>query len=249
MKPQSLIISLCALLVFLSSCKEEIPPSTGIYILIDVSEEKFKNPEFVSGNTSSILKLMNLDKEADGFAGGEVRFSLINDISDSKSARVAINPARPGILGENPLVRKDEVERFRTSLESVFEKTVNQAEWGTGESKIYRKVARELNQLRQATFDRKIMIIYSDMLENSRLFSFYKGGWKDRIKGIISSPANAIQEFSEAGAAMPDLSGMEIKMITLRTVENDEMVNLSERLWSAIFSESGAIVSFSSGLD
>jgi hypothetical protein len=236
-------------LLIISSCKTETSVFTSICILIDVTDEKFNDTSYLPDNISSILNLMQIDKENGGFSGGEVKFSLINDISDSKSKTVVINKAKPGLLGQNPLIRKDEVEKFCIELENTFRNTVNQANWGTNESKIYQKVTRELNKLTQTQCDKKIMIIYSDMLENSNLFNFYHTNWKKEIENYINKPEEAILQFSKKSLNMADLNGIDIYIITNRTVENDEKINMSERFWSTIFNHLGATTRFSSVLE
>ncbi|MBN1822019.1 MAG: hypothetical protein JW833_14960 [Prolixibacteraceae bacterium] len=248
MKTISSVLFLIAI-ILVSSCKKEVPPTTGITVLIDVSDEKFRSPDFVSGNTASILKIMKIDNDEGKFAGGSVKFSLINDISDSQSQQVSLKTGKPGLMGENPLIRNDEVNKFISDIESVFTKTVNSAEWGTDESKIYQKVARELNNLNEQESDRKVLIIYSDMLENSSLFSFYGPNAKTAIEKYIATPNETLEEFSRSAPKINTLNNIGIIIITNRNNENDNLVNLSERFWTAMFSNLGATVSFSSSLN
>jgi len=87
---RKIIFPLLALLTLLISCKSETPQKTTICVLIDVTDEKFKNENFTNENLSKFLSLMKLDKETGGFSGGEIKLSLINEVSDSKSKTVKI---------------------------------------------------------------------------------------------------------------------------------------------------------------
>ncbi len=236
-------------MVVFSSCKEEKASTTNITFLLDITDEKFNTENFDSENINSILKLMNLDKEQGGFSGGEVRVSLINDVSDSKSKKTSIATAQGGLLGQNPLIRRDEVLKFYAELQEIFESTFETTSWGTSESKIYQKTVRELIKLKRAQGDRKVLIIYSDMLENSNLFSFYSQGWKANIEKMLIQPEKVLQELAINGPAMPDISEIEIFVVTSRDNENDEKINYSERLWTALFQTKGANVRFNSVLD
>jgi len=241
------------LFLFLSilfvSCKNELATNTQVCILIDVTDERFRDDNFVSENLPKYLKLMNLDKNTGGFSGGEIKFSLINEVSDSKSKTIKISSGKTGLLGENSLNRKDEVDKFYVELENSFTDILNSAKWGTDASKIYQKVTRELIKMKKVDADKKYLIVYSDMLENSMLFRFYGSNWKNQIEKMMADPENTLQMLSKNGPALPDLSEFEIHIISTRTKENDEKINISEQFWTTLFEYQGALVSFNSGLE
>lgn len=248
-RSHQVLIYVIILLLFSSCLKEEPSKSTHICVLIDVTDERFKDDNFVNENLPKILKMMNLDKETGGYSGGEVKLSLINEVSDSKSKTIKIEKAETGLMGENPLNRRDQVKKFYTDLESSFSKLLENADWGTDASKIYQKVARELIKMKNSEADKKVLIIYSDMLENSQLFSFYGANWKTNITRLIENPDETLATLSANGPALPDLSEFTIHVITTRTAENDEKINLSEQLWMALLEYQGATVYFNSSLE
>lgn len=243
------IAALFVVCVVFPACKNEIPQKTQIGILVDVTDERFKDQNFVTDNLPNYLKLMKLDKETGGFSGGEIKLSLINEVSDSKSKTIKIEPGKTGLMGENPLNRKDEVERFYNELNQSFNQLMQTANWGKDASKIYQKITRECLKMKRRDFDRRILIIYSDMLENSKLFTFYGANWKSTIEKMIAKPEETLQNLGERGPALPDLSEFEIYIIAPRTHETDEKINLSEQLWTALFEFQGAVVYFSSDLE
>jgi len=248
MKPAVFIISMVALLLF-AGCKKEKATTTNICVLVDVTDVKFQDETVVSETLPKLLKLMNLDKESGGFSGGEIKFSLINEVSDSKSKQVKLKTAESGLLGENPLIRKDEVTAFFTETENAFSTVISSADWGTEASKIYQKVARELIKMKNSQADKKYMVIYSDMLENSNLFTFYGSSWKAQIEKMIDNPEETLTQLAKKGPALPDLSEFEIYVITHRTLENDEKINSSERFWTTLMEYQGAAVHFNSVLE
>ena len=231
------------------SCKDEATQNTQICVLIDVTDEKLRDNNFVEENLPKFLNLMKLDKESGGFSGGEIKLSLINEVSDAKSKTVKIAVAETGMMGENPLNRKDEVNRFNDQLEQSFSKILKEADWGTNASKIYQKVARELIKMKKKDFDKNYLLIYSDMLENSDLFSFYGQNWEKQVESLIANPEKTLKELSQRGPELPDLSDFEIYIIVSRNPENDEKINLSEQLWTALLEYQGASVSFNSSLE
>ena len=234
--------------IFINSCTEEPATTTDICVLIDVTDARFKDDNFIDENLPKLLTLMNLSKETGGYSGGEIKLSLINEVSDSKSKTVKIETAQTGLMGENQLNRKDQVEKFYTDLENNFTKILKDADWGTDASKIYQKVTRELIKMKSTNANRKYLIIYSDMLENSQLFTFYGSNWNN-ISKMIENPEATLEKLSENGPALPDLSEFTIYVVTTRTPENDEKINLSEQLWISLFEYQGANVVFNSGLE
>jgi len=236
-------------LFLMFSCKKEVVETTQICVLIDITDERFKDDNFVSENLPKFLKLMKLDKNTGGFSGGEIKLSLINEVSDSKSKTVKLTTGETGMMGENPLNRKDAVDKFYTELEGSFNDLLNSANWGTNASKIYQKVTREIIKMKKSDIERKYLIIYSDMLENSKQFSFYNANWKNNIQKMIDDPESTLEKLSKTGPTLPDLSEFEIYIINTRTAENDEKINFSEQLWITLFEHQGALVSFNSVLE
>ena len=245
---QPIFLYVIFLLIY-SSCKEEKVTTTQVCVLIDVSDVRFKNENYVTENVPKLLTLMNLDKQSSGFSGGEIKLSMINEISDSKSKTIKIKPGVTGLMGENPLNRRDEVEKFKKELENNFSKILADVNWGTDASKIYQKITRELIKMKNSAADKKYLIIYSDMLENSNLFSFYGVNWKSNIEKMMEEPAATLEQLAKNGPALPDLSEFTIYIINTRTAENDEKINLSEQFWTSIFENQGATVSFNSVLE
>ena len=66
---------------------------------------------------------------------------------------------------------------------------------------------------------------------------------------MVENPESTIEKLSEEGPVLPDLSEFEIFIITTRTLENDEKINVSEQFWTAILEYLGAKVSFNSVLE
>jgi len=236
-------------LLTILSCKKQEVQNTQLCVLIDVTDEKFKDNNFIDENVPKFLQLMKLDSEDGAYSGGEVKLSLINEVSDSKSKSIKIETAETGMLGENPLNRRDEVNRFSKELNQSFSNLLSEADWGTDASKIYQKVCRELIKMKKKEADRYYVIIYSDMLENSELFRFYGQNWQLQIEKMAADPEKTISQLAESGPALPDLSEFDIYVIVSRNPDNDTKINLSEQFWTAILEYQGATVSFNSTLE
>ena len=141
-------------------------------------------------------------------------------------------PAAPPQHGQNPLDRQDEIKKFQSDLSSKISELLKDNDWNKEKSKIYQNVCRELNNLKKAdTKHSKTMILFSDMLENSTLLSFYKSNTDVLINQIESFEKNTLSK----DCAIPDLSEIEFYVVTNRNKTNDELINKAERFWKALF--------------
>lgn len=150
------------------------------------------------------------------------------------------------MLGQNPLDRLDEIKRFSRGIGGDFTALLRDAQWQKNQSKIYQNLCRELNNLVRANSDKKAVIIYSDMLENSNLFSFYGSGI-EKVHQYLEDMSQAKRDLT-ADCEMPDLSGVELNIVSLRTKENDEKINLASQFWTRFFQQQRALVRFGSEL-
>ena len=233
----------------LQGCKNELSETefTNIYILIDVTESKLVEGSLLQSSISEILQTIDVSTSHGGVAGCEIKIFTINDLSNSKSITVKLQPGMSGLLGQNPLDRIDEIKTFEEELSSAFMSIHNKVSEDKNQSKIYQNICREINHLISKEYsNNKIFIIFSDMLENSDLFSFYNMDELQRIKYNIPE---FINNTLEKDCTLPDLSPLEIYIVNNRTLENDDQINIAESFWKEIFASKNAKVIFDSELD
>lgn len=238
------LVLLCALCLL--GCTQEKPKFTTVYVFIDVTDSLFRPASRYLPDIPLILREMNVDTVKGGYDGAELRLFLINDLSESKSTARRLEEGTPGMLGQNPLDRLDEIKKFARGIREDFVSLLREAQWQKNQSKIYQNLCRELNNLAGVKSDRKVAVIYSDMLENSNLFSFYGSG-VEKVRRYLEDMDQARRELS-ADCAMPNLSGVELSMVTFRTKGNDEKVNLASQFWTRFFQQQRAVVHFGSEL-
>lgn len=205
---------------------------TNVFILVDVTDQVFRDQNVVVENVPRLLKMMNIDTMTAGMSGGEVKLFTINDLSETKSSTVKLAQGVAGLLGQNPLDRQDEIKKFRRELLSSIESTLKGVEWQKDKSKIYQNICRELNSL--ARIDdkhKKVMIVFSDMLENSELLSFYKTDTDALISQIDEFEKNTLS----IDCSLPSLDKVEFYIVSNRNKGNDEKINKAERFWKALF--------------
>jgi hypothetical protein len=211
-------------------------------VFVDVTDSLFRSPSRYLPDIPVMLHKMNIDTAKGGYDGAELRLFLINDLSESKSTARRLEEGNSGMMGENPLDRLDEVRKFSRGIGEDFTSLLREAEWQKNQSKIYQNLCRELNNLVRTNSDKKTVIIYSDMLENSKLFSFYGSGL-EKVRHYIGD-MNQAKQYLTGDCELPDLSGVELDIVSLRTKENDEKVNLASQFWTRLFQQQKAIVRF-----
>ena len=180
---------------------------SDVYIMIDVTDKDFKDENVISESVPKILKKMNIDPTKADMAGGEIKIFTINDLSETKSTTVKLAQGLEGLLGQNPLDRQDEIKKFQSDFAASIKGMLSGLNWNKDKSKIYQNICRELNNLvKKEDNHKKMMIIFSDMLENSTLLSFYNTNTDALISQIEAFEKNTLSK----DCLMPDLSAIEI---------------------------------------
>jgi hypothetical protein len=216
-------------IIFLTGCDNGKPKYTTIYLLVDVTDKSLKDSQILVNSVPKILTKMGVSATTGGNAGGEVKIFVINDLSDSPSVSVKLNSDPGGLLGTNPIDRTDEIKAFQADLSASLNKVLDGVDWNKDKSKIYQNICREVNNLNKVAGE-KTFIVFSDMLENSELFSLYKDSSK-----LINDIKNLDQNILKKDCDISDLSQTDMYFISNRNKQNDQLVNSAERFWRALF--------------
>ena len=231
----------CWLLSLVAACTSREHRTTAVYVFVDVTDSLFRHAATYRGDLDQILKLMSVDTLRGGPDGGEVRVFLISDLSESKARSRQLAPGVTGLLGQNPLDRLDEVRAFARGLSQDASTLFDSVQWERRQSKIYQNLCRELPRLATTKATRRVAIVYSDLLENSRLLTFYGSG-PEAMRARQRDTA-AIERMLADDCRLPDLRGVEIHVVTLRTAITDEAVNVAVDFWRSLLERKGASVS------
>ena len=232
---------------FTISCNEQKAQQTDIYVFIDVTDTLSRNADIP---TYDLVKRIGVDTASGGLHGGTIKFFMINDISQGKVlGKIELPVGNGGLLGDNPLARADVVKTFWHSLKTTIAEVKQKATYGANRSKIYQNMCEELNNLAQSKADKKLAIVYSDLLENSDAISFYGAGvqkiaaWEKDIKA-----ADAFLKKSY-GCSLPDLSAIELHIVQVRSTKNDAAITAAKSFWKLLFNYKKANVKFEAELN
>jgi len=166
-------------------------------------------------------------------------FRLIG-LTDRQYSRIIQYSISPGSRTKDLIVvRKKEVSDMLRSASAAIEK-INASSEAKDNSILWEAIIRELNyaaNVKGAT--RKVILIYSDLLENSSWFSVYKDG-----KPVIpETDRDEVRKFFLEHVEIQNLSGIEIHIIhKSRSYKEDEVFKYMSQLYMELLQEYGATV-------
>jgi len=146
--------------VYLASKDSEI---TEISTLRDVTDKFLSQPA-----ANEIIPLYGLDNQK--WNGAIFHFTNISDVSFNRTREASIGTANQWLSNEYD--RAKEVKMFYSSISQILTDTQKDT-LGRRHSSIYVPVANELNRLSQSSSKRRILLVYSDLMENDLNFSIY----------------------------------------------------------------------------
>ena len=222
---------------FLTTCQTIPVTKTSVYLLYDVTEIDFirQRARFVQ-EAPERLAALGVDTAGVEPAAVEVSIGLVNDLAQTRmrSARLPAGPANR--WDDNPLVRRDAATQFRNTLAIQIDQLLSTADSTTAQSKIYQRLCRELHRLAADSADAKALVLYSDLLENSALFSFYTDDPKNT--GIDRFE----QDVLAGECLLPDLTGIRIHLVVLRNPEQDDRIEAAAQFWERLLRKKHADV-------
>ncbi len=236
------------LLVFgtmvLGSCNFLTPRSgveAAVMVTVDQTDSLDFDPEAIVKFISSTL---NFDTIKTYDASISIEVTRLND-------RYA-NPAFAAYLPEGGSAFF-EITKERLDQQGVFyRQAVTALKDGhrfTGElphSRLYRPICEVLQELQHSTAKRKICLIFSDGLENTKDLSFYN--YRHNPERLLEEKDKVIVEL-EKECPLPNLTGIEIYLIHQPSLELDELGHYTKLFWKEYFQSHGATVNLLAGIN
>lgn len=191
------ILKTCILLLFLGGCKKDLPLfNTTAFILIDRTDGIPPTP-----TGKDLVNLAELDRNP--FNGAQIALNILSDIEHGKWDLINIESENE--LSGNRTRRKLQIQAFERKLDTAIQNTRDTAFKITNHSIIYKPVAESLEKLKQVSSAKKVLIIASNLYENSSL-SFYS----THTLACMKKDPKKIYQLLEEEAPLPDLTGIQI---------------------------------------
>lgn len=203
-----------------------------ISLFIDVTNGNTINESQVDNLIERIFSYSDISLDTGGDNTVDFVVYELNQVSESTSIKFHLEPGVSGLLGQNPLDRIEEIKAFDEQIRNGFSKIIKKERKALEMSKIYQNLCRELNSM-DFTADKTLILINSDMLENSELFSFYSSAKKPKL--TLDGVVEMLEKIEDKDCEFPNLSGVQIVAVSQRTIEDDELINEAEEFWSILF--------------
>ena len=219
MKNFNLIIFVITLI--LAACGEKSntsseKPTYDIHILVDNTE----------ANLDSREDLVSTDKITEMVQnGGSVTWQQVNAVTLNSNKTIELS------LPEDPtnFQKRNALEPFVKKFEEMRKKFLGPVKKGTENSSIYKPVCQALTKLTKSKANQKILIIVSDMIENSEYGNFYREQKFEIAKMMLDS----------SGASLVDPGNL--KIVILYDPQGDprheQQFNRAMKYWGQLFEE------------
>lgn len=234
------IIVLLLSCIFIYACqkKQEVNHSTQINTVSDITDRQLLLPD-----ASAILKLYEFDRDENKEA-----YFRISTISDK-----ILNPAIELKLPNNTVSEhKNDLDdpNYREKILAGYTSRIQKAisdfdakrhkDSSLGKSECFATIAGEIQQMQKKIFEKNIMLIYSDLQENSDLFNCYS---KTDQALLHSNPDKVVSLFNNLHLLPDQLKGFKIFFIYQpKNREDDQRFVAMAGIYQKLLEARGATV-------
>ncbi len=213
----------------------DTPQTTEISVMKDNTDSLISKPD-----TKSILNLFDLNNEK--YSGNTFRFTDISDVSLNKTFEESIEPENKVL--SNEFERDEKINAFKNQVAGIIANSDTEAS-GKKYSSVFVPMANELNRLSKSKARKRIAIIYSDLMENEKDFSFYG----KKTFALLKSGQDSVKTILEKKVRIEDLTGLNIFFIYQpATPEKDRQFRVVSAFYRNLLEEHGATVAISANL-
>lgn len=221
------ILFLFSLILLGISCESTPPTETELYVYLDFTEGQDYGSRFAE-DIEQYTELLNLTEEGSSNFG-KVKIFPLYDVASARSKTVKLKAGK-GEFEKNVLLRKKDIEKFQTQLLQTLEEM--NAEYTGKElnsSHIFEPMCKGIRKLNKSEADRKVILMYSDMLENSDIANFHsKSG----------SSKKWLERF-DAACDPEDVSDLEMFVVYPVDKKNDAKITKAADFWANYFADKG----------
>ena len=230
-----LIVAAIAIVAVYAANKQPQQTITEISVLGDITEKYFYKPK-----PEELLPVFGLDK--DKWNGAKFRNSNISDVDFNQVMLVTLEPANKWL--SNEFERDEAINHFNLEVEKNIAQT-NEDTLGREHTSAYLPIARELNRLSQSKSNRKILIVYSDLMEHENALSFYR---QSKLDSLQKYPGVLFENF-EKQITLNDLNGIEVFLVYQPVnITDSERFRMVSGFYKNLLESKGATITIGANL-
>lgn len=238
MKTINIITIAVFVLLILTACSgiNTKSKSTDLSEIVDITDTLIAKPK-----PEEAISLFNLNN--DKWDGADFKLQYITNVSYNPSFEAQLEPENKW-LG-NQFKRAEKVKKFYSEINKINLNTDTET-IGKDNSAVYFPIAMELNRLSKSNATTRILLIYSDLMENTNTITFYDS---DTFEKIRTKP-DSIQQYFESQLKLANLNGIRIYLIyqPINTMQ-DEAYKVVSAFYSKLFESKGASVEIRANLN
>lgn len=222
--------------VFVNTNLNRSLTTTEVTVMRDITDNHISQPKL-----ADIVYLLNFNDSI--WNGASFRFVDITDVSYNHTYETSIN-AENKWMG-NEFDRQKKVKQFYSEIIKILTNAEAETD-GRANSSVYIPIAIELNRLSQSTATKRVLLIYSDLTENTAELSLYK---KDNSMLMKTNP-DSIRKYFESETPLKNLEGIKVYLIYQPTNrETDEKYKLIAGFYKNLFESKGATVEITANVN
>lgn len=210
------------------------PSTTSVYLMIDDTDaahyEMFVKS--LPDVQEKVDELFPLEK----CKGASFRTVYLSDTGQPQSSYMHYDP----LMSDSKFDMPKSYKKFHKQKKALWSSLETRRVTDRSKTYIVEPISTYANKLIKEPAGRKIMIIVSDMLENSNhgnLYKDYKAGYLDQV-------------FEQNKCVIGSLQGIEIYVINYRTSKTEAVMHKAKIEWGRLFNEKGALsCEFASSLE
>jgi len=215
------------------SCSEEVSQSILCSTLIDVTGSN--TPSLKNIKSADFLSILDLERNRNNKI--EYRQAFITETFLNFTHQLKLNPA-PSMMMSNDFDRDEEILAFKTELNEALS-LISQEMDGREHSSVYVPFAREVNRMAQTTADVKLIVLISDLTENSEFLSFFAKNFQNDLQ---KSPEVIEEYFQKELPLADDLSGLTIRIVHQPNEQDNVIFKRLSRVYRSMLEKRGATV-------
>ena len=212
------------------------PKTTEISVLRDVTDKHLAQP-----NADEIIKLFDLTG-LHKWNGAIFRFSNVSDITYSPVSETKVEPNYE--WSSNEIERVKEIQTFNETISEIIGQSKNDS-IGRDHSSVFLPIFHALQRLSESKSYRRVLIVYSDLLENNMDVSLYEGG----MVNVAQLNKDSLGLIIQNEPLLPNLTGIEVYLIyQAADAEKDKEYRIISDFYKSLLENKGAKVVISGNL-
>jgi hypothetical protein len=219
------ILLLITLVLGIWSCSKTPTASITIAVMADKTDPLIPKPNIL--HIKSFLKDVKYDEGMRVF-----RFQTITDSNVNESFGAKLPAKDP--FG-NSLQYKANIRKFYQRIDTLFA-TNNKEQHTFKSSSILKPLLAQLDKLQASNTTKKVLLLYSDILEASDVFNVYN---ERNQQPLLTKPKEVVQHLKSQGK-IPQLEGVELYIIYYPTNRmNNRLFEKMTLVYKELFKDSG----------